>query len=191
MLGEDVAAALGDGEAEVTGTTLHGLYFCICDSNFPRGFCACAEPAGVIGEPSSGGVICLAGIVSLATGEFEALGAGEVGAFCGDALALGTSNRPRRCDAVGEADGDEIGAEVADAAAVVLGTAVAVGWVGRESSGVAVAAADGAAVAVLDVDVEVALVCVVVSAFANLFGGAFGGGVASDFIFSRVFFASS
>ena len=129
--------------------------------------------------------------MSLATGEFKALGAGEVGAFCGDALALGTSNRPRRCDAVGEADADEIGAGVADAAAVVLGTAVAVGRVGRESSGVAVPAADGAAVAVLDVDVEVALVCVVVSAFANFFGGAFGGGVASDFIFSRVFFASS
>jgi hypothetical protein len=35
------------------------------------------------------------------------------------------------------------------------------------------------------------MVLVAASALANFFGGAFGGGVASDFIFSRVFFASS
>jgi len=133
------------------GTTLRGLYFCICDSNFPCGLCACREPAGVIGAPSGGGVICLEGIVSLAAGEFGALGDGvEVGAFCGDAVALGTNNRPRRCDIVGEADADEIGAEVADA-----GASVPAGRTVREGSGVAVATVDGAAVAVLDVDVDV------------------------------------
>jgi hypothetical protein len=34
-VGEDVAAALGEAEVEGIGTTLRGLYFCICDSNFP------------------------------------------------------------------------------------------------------------------------------------------------------------
>jgi len=92
--------------------------------------------------------------VSLAAGEFEALRDGvEAGAFCGDAVALGISNRPRRCDAVGEADADELSAEVADA--VALGASVPAGRAVREGSGVAVKTADGAAGAVLDVDVAV------------------------------------
>ena len=61
------------------------------------------------------------------------------------------------------------------------------------ATGVAVAATVGAAV---DVDVGVVSLVVVVAlvaalAFTNFLGGAFVGGAASDFIFARVFFASS
>ncbi len=59
------------------------------------------------------------GIVSLATGEFPAVGRGAVlGLICGDGVGLGTSNRPRRCDGFGETAGDDIGDEGADAVAV-------------------------------------------------------------------------
>lgn len=73
-----------------------------------------------------------------------------------------------------------------------LGVDVAIG------DGVCVAdmVADGNGVAVEDVDVvEVSPVCVagldIAAVFTNFFDGAFDGGVASDFILSRVFLAAS
>lgn len=98
----------------------------------------------------------------------------------GDEIAGG---RGDRCSADGAFRGvicDAGGGEVAVDAA---GTGVAIAdWV----------AAGGAIVA----DVEVVAVAsdagaVVLAAFTNFFEGASGGGVASDFIFSRAFFASS
>src|SRR5205814_6250409 len=132
-------------------------------------------------------------MVSLATGEVAAVGRGDaMGVICGDGVALGTSNRPRRCAAAGEPDGEESGAEVAAAVAlgateaarlgVVVGAAVA-----AVETGAAVAVTVGAAV---DVDVGVVSLVVVVVlvaalAFTNFFDGAFVGGAASDFIFWR------
>ena len=128
--------------------------------------------------------------MSRAIGEVAALGRG-------DGVALGTSNRPRRCAAVGEADDAGIGVEVAAAAganvAAVRGVIVGCG-VEVVGAADAVAAADGAAVAVVDVDVGVVslvVALVAAAAFTNFFGGGFAGGAASDFIFRRVFFASS
>lgn len=126
------------------------------------------------------------------SGELAAVGcAVALGIFRGGSVALGTSNRPRRCDGVDETD-----EEGADAAAV--GATVAAGRGGVVENGVALATgvAVGAAVALGDVDVvvEVSLLCaapVVVSAFTNFLGGAFGGAVASDLIFSRAFLAVS
>ena len=63
--------------------------------------------------------------MSLATGEFAALGRGvATGVVRGNGVALGTSNRPRRCDAVAETAGDNTGGEVATA--VALGAIVTV-----------------------------------------------------------------
>ena len=129
--------------------------------------------------------------MSLGVGELDAAGFG---------VALGTSNRPRRCDAVGEGDAENVGVEVAagvgDCSAGVVLRGVVFG------SGVEVAATEGACVtdivaggvAVEAVDVgELASVAEldVLIAFTNFFDGAFEGGVASDFILSRVFLAAS
>lgn len=153
------------------------------------------EVAGDIGDPFGKGALW----VSLSLGELAPLTLAG-----GEAIGLGTSNRPRRCDAVGEVAGDEIGVEVA--AAVAVGATVAalrgvITGLGVEvaatvATGVAVAATDGTGVAIVDVDAgdvwELCVVAaVVVSAFTNFFDGAFAGGAASDFIFARVFFASS
>ena len=141
--------------------------------NFPEPIGACGdEVVGPRGDDDGNG-IWFGGSTSLARGEFAAVGRGvAIGVLCGAGVTLGISNRPRRCDAVGEIAGDEIGVEVIAAVA----TGVAVGGTGADA-----------------VAPDVADVCVlaVVSAFTNCFGGAFGGGVASDFIFWRVFCASS
>ena len=61
-------------------------------------------------------------------------------AVAGFGVALGTSKRPRRCDAVVETEADEIGAEVAEGVAVI-GANVGAGRTVREGSGGALAAA--------------------------------------------------
>ena len=99
----------------------------------------------------------------------------------GVGVALGTSKRPRRSDAVGDAtaDGDISGADVA------AGVADLSGVITRRGVVAGVDAAVGAAV-VVDIgvaDVSAATVLVAAAAFTNFFDGAFGGGVASDFIF--------
>jgi len=143
--------------------------------------------------------------VSLAAGEFDAAGFGvALGGVRGAGVALGTSNRPRRSEAVGKRDVDEIGDDVtngvADCSAVAdlrgviigLGVDVAIG------DGVCFAdiVADGAGAEDADVDVAGLStawgpVLVVAVVFTNFFDGAFDGGVASDFIFSRAFLAAS
>jgi hypothetical protein len=139
------------------------------------------------------------GSESCGSGEVEA-GACDVapGVERGDGVALGTSRRPRRCDAIGETAGVETGVNIADGAAV--GATVAARCAGiivdsglEAAAGVAFAVAEGAAAAPAEVDDlgEVSWLCVVASVFTNFFGGTFGGGVASDFIFWRVLFGSS
>ncbi len=132
-LGEDVdpsfaeapadRVALADGEPDGIGTTLLGGWKCrACDLNFPLPVPPCGEPIGASGDPSgTGGLIPVEGTVSRAIGEVEAVG-------CGDGVTLGTSNLPRRCDAVGEADAAVLGIEVVAAVAfgVALGAAVGV-----------------------------------------------------------------
>ncbi len=144
--------------------------------------------------------------MSLGVGDLWAAGLGvALGAIRGDGVALGTSKRPRRCDAVGEiaadeagvarANGVDVGATVAAFLGVIFGCGVAVET--ADATGVSVVAADGATVAEgADVDVAGAslawvVALVVAATFTNFFGGAFGGGVASDFIFSRAFLAAS
>jgi hypothetical protein len=130
-----------------------------------------------------------------------AVGAGVI---CGDGVALGISNRPRRCGAVGETGAAETGVEVARTVAALATVAARRGVVvvcgvdiaASAAAGVVVAAIAGAGVAVADVDVVDASVLSagavsVASAFTNFFDGAFGGGVASDFILARVFLAAS
>ncbi len=104
----------------------------------------------------------------------------------------GRSNRPRRCDAVGDDNAGEIGVEVG----MIRG--VTDGFGAEVVAGVAVGADDivpeGAGVDVVDVLAPAGtggLAVVSAADFVNFFGGAFGGGVASDFIFCRVFLASS
>ena len=107
----------------------------------------------------------------------------------GVGVPVGSSNRPRRCDAVGEADNAGSGVEVAVARGVIagFGVDVAIGgaWVGD-------IAADGTGVVVVPPPPATGELKVVDAApLLNFFGGAFGGGVASDFIFCRAFLASS
>ena len=66
--------------------------------------------------------------MSLAIGEFAGVGRGvTLGFICGEGVALGTSNRPRLCDAAGGADAVVGGAEVAAAVAIGVVVAAAVG----------------------------------------------------------------
>ena len=137
--------------------------------------------------------------VGLATAEGTGV-AVEAIVCAGLGVALGTSNRPRRCDGVGKADADDVGVEVAaDVGDCSDGANLRDVTVG---SGVDVAATEGACVAdiVADgataADVDVGELASVVEldaliAFTNFFDGAFEGGVASDFILSRVFLAAS
>ena len=165
--------------------------------------------------------VVVAATVCVGVGEADATGLGvALGVARGLAVAFGTNNRPRRCDAVGKADADDVGvavaADVGDRSdgvtlrGVIFGSRVDVGvadgaFVGNCSTesafrGVAFGSgdivADGNGVAATDVDEagvsepsEAAVV--VAAAFTNFFDGAFDGGVASAFIFSRVFLASS
>ena len=94
--------------------------------------------------------------------------------------------------AVAASTGVAVARAVADGVAVVSGVArrteVAVAAMVAELAGVEVevALADGTAVAGEDVDVVDVSAAASVG-FTNVFGGAFGGGVASPFIFTRTF----
>jgi hypothetical protein len=101
--------------------------------------------------------------VSLAAGELDAAGFGvALGAVRGGGVALGTSNRPRRSEAVGKADADEIGVEVAngvgdcsavaDLRGVIIGLDVDVA-IGGGVCGADIVA-DGEGVAAADVDID-------------------------------------
>ena len=131
--------------------------------------------------------------VGLATTEGTGVGV-EAIVCAGLGVALGTSNRPRRCDGVVKADADDVGVEVAaDVGDCSDGATLRGVTVGSE---VDVAAAEGASVADIVADVDVGELASVVEldvliAFTNFFDGAFEGGVASDFILSRVFLAAS
>jgi len=139
--------------------------------------------------------------MSLGVGELGLAGLeAALGCIRGGGVELGTSNRPRRSDAVADeagvarANGVDVGVIVAFLR-VIFGCGVAVET--ADATGVSVVAAEGATAAEgADVDVVGASArCVVgfvvAPTFTNFFGGAFGGGVASDFIFSRVFLAAS
>jgi hypothetical protein len=111
-------------------------------------------------------------------------------------LAFGRGINVGRGVAVTVSTGVAVTRAVADgvAVAVVSGvarrTGVAVAAIVAELAGVkvGVALADGAAVAFAGEDVDVADVSAAASVgFTNVFGGAFGGGVASAFIFTRTF----
>ena len=139
--------------------------------------------------------------MSLAAGEVDAAGFGvAIGVVRGAGVAPGGGNRPRRCEAIGEADAAEIGVDVAggvadcSAAADLRGVIIGLGVDVAIEDGVCVA--DGTGVADTAVNVaEVPPAWVVgfdvAAVFTNFFGGAFEGGVASDFILSRVFLAAS
>jgi len=87
------------------------------------------------------------------------------------------------------ADGVAVAGAVVSGVARRIGVAVAATVAELAGVEVEVALADGAAVVVVDVDVaDVVDVSAAASAgFTNVFGGAFGGGVASAFIFTRTF----
>ncbi len=83
--------------------------------------------------------------MSAGVGELDAAGFSvALGVIRGAGVALGTSNRPRRCDAVGKGDAEDIGGELAvgvgDCSNEVALRGVSFG------SGVEVGAADGASV---------------------------------------------
>ena len=130
----------------------------------------------------------------------------------GDRAEVGraTADGARLAVALGDADGDDVDlaigrgvnvgrgvavsvstdAAVARAVADGVAVAVAVAAMVAELAGVEVevALADGAAGAFAGEDVDVADVSAAASVgFTNVFGGAFGGGVASAFIFTRTF----
>lgn len=96
--GEDADVAEADG----MGSTLRGLNFLACDLNSPRlgGICdplaVGADGAGI----SVGSSIAVGRSAGVGVGLATALGPGV-------AVPAGSKRRPRRCDAVGEAD--EIG----------------------------------------------------------------------------------
>ena len=100
--------------------------------------------------------------MSLGVGKVWAAGLGvALGVVLGAEVALGISNRPRRCDAVDEAAADgagvalengvDVGATAAALLGVICGCGVAVAT--TEATGVAVAVADVATVAEANVDV--------------------------------------
>lgn len=166
--------------------------------NFPRVASVCD---GTPGDTDGAGVI-LEETVSSAIGLLDAAGFGVVlGVVRGAGVALGTINRPRRCDAVGKGDADDVGvAVVAGAddccAAALRGVNFGSGVDVAATDGACVAdtVADGNGVAVEELDmVEPASVVGfdALMVFMNFFDGAFEGGAASDFILSRVFLAAS
>ncbi len=132
--------------------------------NFPRGGSVCDAALVALGDADGAG-IAVEETVSLAVGEFDAAVFGvALGVIRGAGVALGTSNRPRRCDAVGKGDAEDIGGEVAagvgDCSNEVALRGVSFG------SGVEVGAADGASVG--DRSVEVALRGVVFDSGADV-----------------------
>lgn len=118
-------------------------------------------------------------------------GAGAVvaaGLTLGVGVPGGSNIRPRRCDAVGEAE-DTGGVVPTLGGVVIVGVDAATG--AEVCDGDAVI--DGNGVDVDDVVPPVAggVAFSGAAPFTNFRGGAFGGGVASDFIFCRILFASS
>jgi hypothetical protein len=112
----------------------------------------------------------------------------------GVGVPAGTSSRPRRSDTAGDADADEVGVKVVVLRGVIAGFGV------DAATGVVVCAGEMSTdgVGVDDNVIEVVppsaageFPLVEATGLANFLGGAFGGGVASDFIFSHTFFASS
>ena len=135
--------------------------------------CSTPTAVGLVGAEGTG--VAVAAIVWVGVGEADAAG---IVVARGLGVALGTRSRPRRCEAVGNGDAEEIGVDVAAAAGV---------WV-------AATVADGTGVAAEEVDVvEPASVVELdaLVALTNFLDGAFEGGGASDFIFSRAFLAPS
>jgi len=66
--------------------------------------------------------------VSFGVGELDAAGFGvALGVICRTGVALGTSNRPRRCDAVDKGAADDTGVEVAEADGACVADMVADG----------------------------------------------------------------
>ena len=101
--------------------------------------------------------------MSVGVGELDAAGFGvALGVICRTGVALGTSNRPRRCDAVDKGAADDTGVEVVAGVGDCSNDVALRGVV--FGSGVEVAEADGACVAdmladgtgVDDTDVDVA-----------------------------------
>lgn len=118
----------------------------------------------------------------------------------GVGVVLGRSNRPRRCDGVGEVVVSGVGVDVELGASDAFGIAILRGVVVGVCNGVADAEAAADAIGV-EVPAGVSErttdspLCgggvPAIAALVNFFGGTLGGGVASDFIFWRAFFASS
>jgi hypothetical protein len=71
----------------------------------PGAAASCSTPVAA----TDGAGVAVDAIVCVGVGEPDAAGLGVV---CGAGVALGTSNRPRRCDAVGKGDADDSGVEV-------------------------------------------------------------------------------
>lgn len=93
-------------------------------------------------------IVALGAGVEIVSSDFDAIGVDALRGV-GLIVALGTSKRPRRCEVVGETEAVEIGVDAEDALALGVSVAARRGVV--VDSGVEVAAADGAAVAVVDV----------------------------------------
>jgi len=137
--------------------------------------------------------------VGLAAADGAALAVALGDADCDDVdLAVGRGVNVGRGVAVAVSTGVAVARAVANGIAVAVAvvsdlarpTAVAVAAMVAELAGVEVevALADGAAGAFAGEDVDVADVSAAASVgFTNVFGGAFGGGVASAFIFTRTF----
>ena len=132
MVPSDEIVALGEGDADGISSSCLGSMFVFGDWNLARGFAPRPWPAGAMAADDGEG-IGVEEMVAVAIGELATVGCGvELGTVGGDGVALGTSNRPRRCE------GDETGEEVADGATVgatvdarlgaVVGVAVATGF---------------------------------------------------------------
>ena len=106
-----------------------------------------STPVAVWLAAAEGAGVAVEGIVCVGVGEPDAAGFGVV---LGAGVALGTSNRPRRCEAVGKGDAGDTGVEVV-AGAGDCSKGVALRGV-IFGSGVDVATADGACVAEIVAD---------------------------------------
>lgn len=112
----------------------------------PGAAAPCSASATVGLAAAEGAAVAVEAIVCAGVVEADAAGLGVAcGVIRGAGVALGISKRPRRCDAVGEGDGNDTGGELAagvgDCPKGVALRGVIFG------SGVDVAAADGACVA--------------------------------------------
>ena len=108
----------------------------------PGATASCSTPAAVGLTAAEGTGVAVEGIVCVGVSE---PGAADLGLVLGGGVALGTSNRPRRCDAVGKADADDVGVEVAAGVGNCSDGVARFGVI--FGSGVEVAATEGACVA--------------------------------------------